>query len=78
METIKLNEYNTSLGKLIVLDDLNVLSGLKIKPSTLLDNPSKYLDKDKTYYFICKNGTTSRRVVKILSVYGFKAIRVTL
>ena len=78
MDTIKLNEYNTSMGELIILDDLNILSGLKIKPSRILDNPSKYLDKNKQYYFICKSGTTSRRVVRILNVYGYKATRVIL
>ena len=78
MKTIKLSEYNVYMGELIVLDDLNVLSGKKILPSKILDNPSKYLDKKKTYYFICKNGTTSRRVVQILTIYGYNAIRVIL
>ena len=78
MTTINLKEYNTSMGRLIVLDDLNVLSGEKMKASKILDNPSKYLDKEKKYYFICRNGTTSRRVVRILEVYGYKAVRVTL
>lgn len=77
MKTIKLNQYNQSLGKLFVLDDLNV-NGIKTKASKILDNPSKYLDKNNTYFFLCENGTTSRRVVQILSVYGYNAIRVIL
>lgn len=78
MTTINLSNYNSSMGRLFVLDDLNVLSGEKIKASQILDNPSKYLDKNSTYYFICRNGVTSRRVVRILEVYGYKAVKVTL
>lgn len=78
MTTINLNEYNTSMGKLFVLDDLNVLAGEKVKPSKILDNPAKYLNKEEKYFFICKNGTTSRRVVRILQVYGYMAVRVVL
>ena len=78
MDTIKLSDYNTSMGKLIVLDDLNIATADKLKASTLLDNPSKYLNKNNTYFFICKNGITSRRVVRILNIYGYNAIRVTI
>ncbi|HBA37416.1 MAG TPA: rhodanese-like domain-containing protein, partial [Firmicutes bacterium] len=44
----------------------------------LLYNPQKYLDKDKTYYFYCLKGSRSRRAVSILSVYGYKVVKVTI
>jgi len=78
MKTIKLSEYNTQMGKLFILDDLNIYNGFKVKPSQILDNPSKYMDKKGTYFFLCENGTSSKRVVQILNVYGYKAIRVIL
>ena len=77
MKTIKLSEYNQRLGKLFILDNLNI-NWITIKASKILDNPSKYLDKNNTYFFLCESGTTSRRVVQILNVYGYKAVRVIL
>ena len=78
METININDYKPYMGVLFVLDDTNVLNAKRIKASTILDNPSKYLDKNNKYYFTCKNGTTSRRVVQILKVYGYNVTRVIL
>lgn len=70
MNTIKYEDFNPKLGTLIKLDDE------EIKLGRILDNPKKYLDKDKTYYFLCKNGIQSKRAVQILSVYGYKVYRV--
>ena len=41
-------------------------------------NPSKYLDKDRVYYFYCLNGMRSKRAVHILSTYGYNAVKVTI
>ncbi len=42
----------------------------------LLYNPSLYLDKDTKYYFYCKNGIKSKKVVSLLEVYGYDVTRV--
>ena len=42
----------------------------------LLLDPSKYLDKNKKYYFYCKNGIKSKKVVSLLEIYGYNVIRV--
>ncbi len=82
MKSIKLEEYTPDMGVLISLvdpEDYKPIKGsINMKLSKLLDNPRKYLDKDKTYYFYCLQGTRSRRAVQILSVYGFNAVKVTV
>ena len=68
MKTINLNEY-THDGELINLDELDTYE-------KLLYNPSLYLDKDKKYYFYCKKGIKSKKVVSILEIYGYNVVRV--
>lgn len=80
MKTIKLEDYNESMGTLISLvdnDDFKNIKGcINISLSKLLDNPSKYLDKDKTYFFYCLKGKRSTRAVQILTVYGYNCYKV--
>ena len=80
MKTISIDDYTSSMGPLISLEDkedfIPVKGSINIKLSNILDNPSKYLDKNKTYYFYCYSGTRSTRAVRILSVYGYKAVKV--
>ncbi len=68
MRTIKINEYIHD-GELINLDNYDPYE-------KLLYNPSLYLDKNKRYYFYCKNGIKSKKVVSILEIYGYDVIRV--
>ena len=68
MKTININEY-THDGELINLDELDIYE-------KLLYNPNLYLDKDKKYYFYCKKGIKSKKVVSILEIYGYNVIRV--
>ena len=81
MKTISMEEYTQSMGPLISLEDkedfISIKGSINMKLSSLLDNPSKYLDKNKTYYFYCAKGSRSRRAVQILSVYGYNVIKVT-
>lgn len=68
MKTININEY-THDGELINLDEIDMYE-------KLLYNPSLYLDKEKKYYFYCKKGIKSKKVVSILEIYGYNVIRV--
>ena len=81
MKTISMDEYTQDLGPLISLEDkedfISIKGSINLKLSKILDNPSKYLDKNKTYYFYCYNGSRSKRAVQILSVYGYKVVKVT-
>lgn len=82
MKTISMDEYSPNMGTLISLEDqedfVSVKGSINMKIDRLLDNPSKYLDKSKTYYIYCKQGSRSRRAVQILGVYGYKVVKVTL
>lgn len=68
MKTININEY-THNGELINLDEVD-------NYEKLLYNPNLYLDKNKKYYFYCKKGIKSKKVVSILEIYGYDVIRV--
>lgn len=82
MKTISIDEYTQDMGPLISLEDAEdfkpIKGSINIKLSKLIDNPSKYLDKNKTYYIYCYKGTRSRRAAQILSVYGYKIVKVTI
>ena len=69
MKTIKLNEINKK-GIFINLEEEYT------DYEKLLYNPEKYLDKNTLYYFYCKNGIKSKKVVSILELYGYNVIRV--
>lgn len=81
MKTISMDEYDESMGELICLsniEDYHEFKGSKhMDIRVLLNNPWKYLDKEKTYYFYCENGSRSKRAVRILSSYGFNVVKVT-
>ena len=70
MKTIKINEYSHD-GELINLESFEPYE-------KLLYNPSLYLDKNKKYYFYCKKGIKSKKVVSILEIYGYDVTRVIL
>ncbi len=82
MKVISIDEYSPESGILISLEDkedfVSRKGSINMDIDKLLDNPSKYLDKNKTYYFYCQKGSRSRRVVQILGVYGYKVVKVTL
>lgn len=82
MKTININEYNPNMGVLISLEDeedfTSIKGSIRMDLDKILSNPSKYLDKNKEYYFYCKMGSRSRRAVQILGVYGYKVVKVTI
>ncbi len=81
MKTILMSEYNSSMGVLVSLEDkedfVSINGSINMDVDRITSNPSKYLDKNKTYYFYCKQGSRSRRAVQILGVYGYKVVKVT-
>ncbi len=81
MKVISMEEYTPDMGLLVSLEDkedfVSIKGSVNMDAQKILDNPSKYLDKSKTYYFYCEQGSRSRRVVQILGVYGYKVVKVT-
>lgn len=82
MKVISIDEYMPNMGVLVSLEDeedfVSVKGSINLNIDKLLDNPSKFLNKNETYYFYCKQGSRSRRAVQILGVYGYKVVKVTL
>ncbi len=82
MRVISIDEYTPDMGVLVSLEDKEDFKSRKgsinMDINRLLDNPSKYLDKNKTYCFYCAQGSRSRRAVQILGVYGYNVVKVTL
>ncbi len=82
MKVINIDEYNPSMGVLVSLEDKEDFKSIKgsinMDIDKILSNPSKYLDKNKKYYFYCLKGSRSRRAVQILGVYGYQVTKVTL
>lgn len=70
MKTIKVTEFKRD-GELINLDEYT-------NYEKLLYNPSLYLDKNKKYYFFCKKGIKSKKVVSVLELYGYDVTRVII
>ena len=68
MKTIKINEFKHD-GELINLENVDHYE-------KYLYNPSLYLDKNNKYYFYCKNGIKSKKIVSILEIYGYDVTRV--
>ena len=44
---------------------------MNIPSEELLNNTEKYLDKDKTYYIMCRAGSKSLQACKELSAKGY-------
>lgn len=57
-------KYNTS----------HIDTSINIPYDILMNNPNKYLNKDKTYYLYCQRGITSKKICSILSLKGYKVI----
>ena len=55
----------------------HIPSSKNIPKQILISNPSKYLDKNKTYYIYCSVGYTSAPVCNKLSSMGYKVVNVS-
>lgn len=84
MKTININEYNTSMGKIIDVESKEIYNQHHIKGSinipfeTLLYNRDRLLNKEETYYIYCHGGHKSKRAVNILEMYGFNVVQLLI
>lgn len=83
--------YSISIGELLkkqsdvqIIDIRSVQSynnnhipnAKNIPSQDLISNPSKYLEKNNTYYLYCQRGTTSIRVCSLLNSLGYKTVNI--
>jgi len=57
-------------------NDNHIESSKNIPMQLLLQNPSKYLNYNETYYIYCQKGINSKEVCKRLTIKGYKVINV--
>ena len=58
--------------------DLGHIPGaVNISYYELINNPIKYLDKDKKYYLYCDYGNTSRVLVNKLNSFGYNLVNIS-
>lgn len=60
--------YEYLLGK--------IPTAINIDKILLLQSPSTYLDKQKTYYIYCQSGTSSNNLVQKLNSIGYKTVNI--
>ena len=74
MKKILLSEYKLNMGVFIEVNDKfrGVVNGsLHIPYEHLLVNYKELLDKNKKYFIYCNGGIKSKKIVNILSFYGY-------
>ncbi len=84
-KAINVNNLDDLFGKINLIDIREPyefkggsLKGAKNIPmDTLLSNPDKYLNKEKTYYIMCLSGARSRVTCRNLTQKGFDVINVS-
>lgn len=85
LKVINVNDIDDLIGKINLIDIREVyefkggsIKGAKNIPmNTLLSDPSKYLNKEKTYYILCQSGARSRMASRTLEKQGFDVINVS-
>ena len=83
-KVINVNDMDELLGSVELIDirePYEVKGGTlrtakNIPMGKLLDTPSKYLIKDKTYYIMCQSGGRSSNTCSILKKQGYDVINV--
>lgn len=84
MKSIKISEYNQSMGKLIdieskeIYNQHHIVGAINIPYETLLYNRERLLNKEETYYIYCRGGHKSKRIVNILDAYGYNVVQVII
>jgi len=77
MKRLNINNYEKSMGSLIDIQhplDYKTFhhpDSINIPYEKLMLNYKSLLDKNKSYFIVCKKGTKSRRAVSILEFYGY-------
>ncbi len=78
------NDMDGLLGKVNVIDIRepyefetgSLESAVNIPMGSLVSDPEKFLEKEKTYYILCQSGARSSQTVNYLSQKGYNVIDV--
>lgn len=84
-KVINVNDMDDLLGKVELIDirepyeykSGSLKTAKNIPMENILENPGKYLIKDKTYYIMCQSGARSGRTTRMLAKQGFDVINVS-
>lgn len=85
VESINVNDIDSILGKINLIDIREpyeyktkaLKSSKNIPMGEVLENPEKYLDKNKKYYIMCQSGGRSSRATSALSRAGYDVVNVS-
>ena len=53
-----------------------IKNAINIPAIKLINSPSKYLEKNKTYYLLCQSGRQSLDIVNKLNIQGFHTVNI--
>ena len=84
-KVVNVNDIDSLIGKIELIDIRepfeygrgSIKSAKNIPMQTLLNNPDKYLKKDKEYYIVCQSGGRSSMACNNLRQKGFNVINVS-
>ena len=54
----------------------HLFNSVNIPMDNLLNNPSKYINKNETYYIYCSSGIRSKKTCELLRLLGYNVINV--
>lgn len=81
---IHVNNMDDLIGKVDIIDirepyeyrSGSLKTAKNIPMGSLINEPDRYLNKDKTYYIMCQSGGRSGRTCRVLLKQGFHVINV--
>jgi len=84
-KVINVNELDNLAGKVDLIDIRepyeykggSLRNSKNIPMNDLINQPDKYIKKDKTYYIMCQSGARSSRTCNFLKKQGFDVINVS-
>jgi rhodanese-related sulfurtransferase len=85
VKVINVNDIDNLIGKVELIDIRedyeykggSIKSAKNIPIGNLLNQPDKYLNKDKEYYIMCQSGGRSRKACNTLAKQGFNVTNVS-
>lgn len=83
-KVIHVNDLDPLIGSIELIDirepyefkSTTMRTAKNIPMGNLLNNPDKYLRKDKIYYIMCQSGGRSGRSCRVLQKKGFDVVNV--
>ena len=84
-KVVNVNEMDNLLGNVDLIDIREpyeykggtLKTAKNIPMGNLVNEPDKYLKKDKTYYIMCQSGGRSGRTCSLLTKQGFDVVNVS-